>query len=80
MTFQPLPYHAFRAMLHVYIHKSMWTPLQISGFGYFNHKVYKIKQTAMHSPSMWSWAAKKDLVKLQLAQNIATLSQLRGGR
>jgi hypothetical protein len=36
-----------------YIYKSMWTPVHISGFGYFSHtrcwQVYKIKHTAMQS-------------------------------
>ena len=37
-----------------HIYKSMCTPLQMSGFGYFSHtrcwQVYKIKHTSMQSP------------------------------
>ena len=41
----PQPKHQY----HRYTNKSMWTPLQMSGFGYFSHtrcwQVYKIEHT-----------------------------------
>ena len=50
----PSRLHVSSTVAKLYMYKTIWTRLQVSGFGYFSHsrcwQVYKIKHTAMKSP------------------------------